>query len=31
MKLLILKEAADRLGFSAQTLYNAEAFLELFP
>jgi predicted DNA-binding transcriptional regulator AlpA len=31
MKLLILKEAADRLGFSAQTLYNVEAFLELFP
>ncbi len=31
MKLLILKEAADRLGFSMQTLYNAEAFLELFP
>jgi hypothetical protein len=31
MKLLILKEAADGLSFSAQTLYNVEAFLELFP
>ncbi len=31
MKLLTLKEAADRLGSSAQTLYNVEAFLELFP
>ncbi len=31
MKLITLKEAADRLSFSAQTPYNVEAFLELFP